>query len=274
MAMPTAVRAGNIASSMGLTGTPLRIKLMALASRRRLRSHGCEVVMRTLLVLLVWACVAVPSAARADGPPVDLNGKVHGEHVVLRLSQAQQDEVGRWRTLILTPEQRRSLGKRMRRVPEALIIVTPFMDDCTCDLAMFGIWNRPFEVAVPIESHPTDASADEFERKRTTRKEIETGRRKMAGLAPAPYVEMDIEGKLYTHGREISIEEVLRILDSLTPKNWKEESLYIDRPPHRDSATTERIRQTIATLTESCAKKSLRIFPGLPERTSAGPAKR
>ena len=231
-------------------------------------------VMRKFLVLLVSAWVAIASAAQADGPPVGVDGRVYGEHVVLQLSQAQQYEVGRWRTLILTPEQRRNLRKRMRRIPEALIIVTPFMDDCTCDIAMFGIWNRSFEVAVPIESRPADASADEFERKRTTRKEIEAGRQKMAGLAPVPYATMDIDGNLYVNGREVSIEEVQRIVFSLTEKGRKRGSLHIDRPPHRDPATTERIRQTIATLTEFCARTSVDIFPGLPESTPTGSANR
>lgn len=229
--------------------------------------------MRGFWIWFIVACLAAIASARADGPPVNIDGTIGGEHVVLHLSQAEQDEVGRWRSLTVSPAHRKALRKRMRRVPEVLQIVTPFYDDCTCDMPVYGIWNRPFEVAVPIEARAEGPSSDEFERKRITRKEETAGRAAAAKRAPDPYLYMDIEGRLYCNGREINLDEAIRIADGLKAKDWKNDSLYVDRPPHRDPATTERIRATLAVLADYCKKKGMRFFPGRKEPEPVPPIK-
>jgi hypothetical protein len=50
-------------------------------------------------------------------------------------------------------------------------------------------------------------------------------------------------------------------------------SLYVDRPPHRDPATTGRIRGTLAALADYCKKKGMRFFPGRKEPEAATPTK-
>ena len=147
--------------------------------------HG-EVSARGFWIWFIVACLAAIPSARADGPPVNIDGTIDGEHVVLHLSQAEQDEVGRWRFLTVSPAHWKALRKRMRRVPEVLQIVTPFYDDCTCDIPVYGIWNRPFEVAVPIEARAEGPSPDEFERKRIARKEETAGRAAAVKRAPDP----------------------------------------------------------------------------------------
>jgi hypothetical protein len=214
--------------------------------------------------------VAIP-AAQADGPPVDVDGRVFAERVILHLSQAEQAEVGRWRTLTLSTAHGRALRKRMRRVPEVLQIVTFFYDDCTCEMPVYGIWNRPFEVAVPIEPRPKGLSPDEFERKRTTRKEEVAIRAAAGRRTPEPHLVMDLDGILYSNGRALTLADALRIVDGLTAKDWENDSLYVDRSPNRDPATTARIRETLATLSDYCKKKGMRFFGGREDQRSASP---
>lgn len=114
--------------------------------------------MKTLLIAMTL--LAGLELAFADG--FRLQWALENErHIVVQLSEAQIELVGRERKLILTPEQRKSLPIKAKKLPEVLGVETKQEPDCGCCISSV-MWTATGEVTIWLDRLKYDKDGSSY----------------------------------------------------------------------------------------------------------------
>jgi hypothetical protein len=103
-----------------------------------------------LFVIFIMSVIMFSMKVHADGPPMNSEGEVYVDHLIIVMNDEQLKEVGQTRLLTLTEEQHKFFKKQDERYPRKVEIITPYYRDCTCGLNAYGVWNKQRHIAMPL----------------------------------------------------------------------------------------------------------------------------
>lgn len=192
--------------------------------------------MKALLVILCFA-ILFPGIACADGPPMNEDGDVNVDHVVIILKDRQVGEVGRTRKLTFTKEQHDYIKKMYKEFPKQIPVITPHYNRCTCGLPIYGIWNRIDRVAIPLDLiGPIDY------REIGEMPQVKPPRR----LSDGGVITVDAKGDIYFLNKPIRIEEVREAIDEIATKKDKDRRhLCFNLPPKISKEVDDKIKKLV-----------------------------
>lgn len=193
----------------------------------------------TIVLLLI-------TKGMADGPPVDSSGNITSKHYVLKLTAEQKKEVGSIRILTLNTEQMK-IVKKNPIFPKKIFILTPTWNCCTCDIPVYGIWNKPDQVAIPDYLVDGYKNYIEFFNNYSVSYDLSKEEREIV---------LDIDGKIFNLGKEINLEKVTDIINKFS-KDKENNYITIHQPPMKDSKTQKYIEGLLDKIDKLCSAKNV-----------------
>lgn len=223
--------------------------------------HSLTTLHRTLRVLPAFALIASALLAHGDAIPVTPDRKnVTVECLTFTLDQDQVKEVEQRRKLTLTDDQMAPLWNLYDQAPRTIDVVSSQYDSCTCGMGIYGIWCRPGEVKIPLES-----VAEEMKKATPEDNSAEARESEIPGPGAPGHdstrVILDAAGRSYLDGVEQKEADILTLIDTLSERQKKDDwlSLWItlDVPPPQDEATDTRIRELAARIEAHCKTRGV-----------------
>ncbi len=199
--------------------------------------------------------------AYADGPPVDTLGNVHGKYFAIKLNESQVKEIGRNRTLKFTNKQYNYLRKKLKNLKRKIFVLTPFYNDCTCDL-IYGIWNRRDSVAIPdymSDMLKEENSSGQTGNDQNSGQEKEKCKNIKSGLSEWPMIQIDLEGNIYFRNNRKSKKGLFAMIREMASLNGNDGSIYVSRPPKTDKETDDNILKLIGEITIYAKKYKISV---------------
>ena len=236
-----------------------------------------------LLLCIVGVCLVCTNAL-GEGPPMDADGNVTEDHIVIIMTEAQLEQEGAYRILDLTDEQHTRLKKMCDVFPKMIWTLTPHYAMCTCELT-YGIWNRRTQVAIP---HRVLESACAYGRKHAEAHTVSIEsrlRQKTEKPASAFWkngrshwmgsITIDHEGIMHSNGAVITRKEIRKLIANspaigdgeentsiLEAKPKIPNTIFLSPPPSIDEGTDARVEKLIEDIEAYAAEKSARVVIG------------
>ena len=209
--------------------------------------------------IIVLCFILGIQALYAEYPDIDSNGRVNFRHIFLKLDPKQVEQVSRAWAFELNEEQIKRIKKINRKVNIKImdIITYPYYD-CTDDLFCYCVWNKPDSVALPIdiikgyyeelsyfydEAEPSDYNYFK------NRKDFSEVINRLSSLR----IFIDLEGKTYIKYREVTDEEIFKLIDSLSIYNKIPENKL--NPKDISISTAPILNDTIGNMIKSKINK-------------------
>lgn len=223
--------------------------------------HSLFTLHRALRVLPAFALVASALLAHGDAIPVTPDRKnVTVECFTITLDSAQVKEVEQRRKLTLTEEQMAPLWNLYDQAPKTIDVVSSQYDSCDCGMGIYGIWCRPGEVKIPLES-----VAEEIKKASPEVENADSPSTEAASPGAPSHdstrIILDSAGRIYRDGVERQEADILALIDTLSDRQKKDDWLSfwitLDVPPPIDDATDTRIRELAARIEARCKAQSV-----------------
>ncbi len=230
--------------------------------------------MKLLNLYLTLIVALISTNIFADGPPIDKNGNITEDHIVVILSKDQLKQVGRHRVLTLTDEQYETLRKICNVFPKKIWAITPHWKLCTCE-KIYCIWNKRNQVGIPhkVVNYACDLGQS-FVRHHN---ELIESTLSMESLPSSSFwkplvkdkswcvtLTMDYQGKIYCAGRIIGIDDIEKGLSESPESIGRfKNTVFLSPPPFIDKETDKKIKILIDQVRNSAFKKGINVEIGL-----------
>jgi biopolymer transport protein ExbD len=187
----------------------------------------------------------------AEGPPIEPDGALNVEHIALKLNKEQLALIGSSRVFKLEKEQLALLRKINPAFPEAIRVLTPSFQDCSCSLSTYGVWNKRDQVCIAIKQIMRDKSdADK-----------DVLKPKTADLTKSSaYVYVNDKGEMYLNQKLITQNELNEIIKKLVSDKDISKMVYLNLPPRVDKETNEKIIKMFSELEKVGKKFEVAIY--------------
>ena len=223
---------------------------------------------------LAFATVLMGVNAFGDGPPMDSDGKILEDHVVIVLNEAQLKQVGAFRVLVFTDEQHEYIKRISGNFPKRIWTVTPHYRLCTCE-RIYGIWNKIDQVGIPLKvlDNPYQHDQDFLENHNQL---IESTLQ--AGGSPGfsfwkPLVKdkswcgtltIDQKGNMYSFGRIMATDDIERFISECPAAKGKaDNTIFLSPPPSIDEEVDRKIHALIEHIRKYASEKDIEVEIGL-----------
>lgn len=192
--------------------------------------------MKTLLVIGCFALLFT-GVAYADGPPMNKDGDVYLDHVVIILKDQQVGEVGRTRKLTFDKKQLDYFRRMDKKFPKQIPVITPHYDFCTCGLPIYGIWNRIDRVAIPLNL----IGAIDYQEIEEMRQVKPRGRLEDGGV-----ITVDAKGDIYFLNKPIRRDEIKEAINKIANRKGKRRKhLCFNLPPKISKEVDRKIKELV-----------------------------
>lgn len=196
--------------------------------------------MKVIALLLISI---FPSMGFAEGPPVDEDGKVFVDHVVLHLTDDQMGLIETKRLVEFTPSQLATLKVLSPQIPQVIPVVTPSYNNCTCELLLYGIWNGRRQIAIPLLLFGHEGWAKyalAFDKQITS--------------WGSDFFVIDTQANIYLHGKRIAKEDVIQIA-----KQTESGVAFIDRPLVQSPQVNSKVEHLLKFLVREGKKSKVQV---------------
>lgn len=187
----------------------------------------------------------------AEGPPIEPDGAMNVEHIALKLNKEQLALIGNSRVFKLEKEQLALIRKINPEFPDAIRVLTPSFQDCSCSLSTYGIWNKRDQVCIAIKQimrGKNDADKDVLKPK--------TGDLTKSSA----YVYVNDKGELYLNQKLITQNELNEIIKKLVSDKDISKMVYLNLPPRVDKETNDKIIKMFSELEKFGKKHEVPIY--------------
>lgn len=193
--------------------------------------------MRLIALFLI---LTFPNISFAEGPPVERDGKVFVDHVVLHLTDIQLEQVETRRLVEFTSSQSKLLRALNPLVPDSIPVIAPSYNNCTCEFFLYGIWNKPKAIAVPLFLFGVKGWNQQLFDKQ------------FANWASDFFV-IDTQANIYWHGKKVSKDDVIKIAKET------EGQAFLDLPLMHSPAVASRVNRLVKSLVKEGQKNKIAV---------------
>lgn len=187
----------------------------------------------------------------AEGPPIEPDGTMNVEHIALKLNKEQLTLIGKSRVFKLEKEQLALVRKINPEFPEAIRVLTPSFQDCSCSLTTYGVWNKREQVCIAIKQimrEKSDGDKDVLKPK--------TGDLTKSSA----YVYVNDKGELFLNQKLITQNELNEIIKKLVSDKDISKMVYLNLPPRVDKETNDKIIKMFSELEKFGKKFEVAIY--------------
>lgn len=196
--------------------------------------------MKVIALLLISI---FPSMGFAEGPPVDEDGKVFVDHVVLHLTDDQMELIETKRLVEFTPSQHKSLKALNPSVPSVIPVIGSSYNNCTCELLLYGIWNNQGQIAIPLFLFGGDETwikyAPIFDKQITA--------------WGSDFFVIDTKANIYWQGRRVAKKDVIQIAKQTGS------IAFMDRPLMQSPQVAAKVEHLLKFLVKEGKKSKVQI---------------
>lgn len=183
---------------------------------------------------LILLSICLFTSAYADGISVSKDLKqVQEEHITIKLSDKQKNEVERTRFVYLTDKQLIPLKNIYNKAPKKISVLSSRYDSCTCGMGIYAIWCRAGEIDIPISSIKSQKWIDQNKDKNSDALDEEDDTSE--GNSYFEIIIFDSNGRMFHKGNIINESEACKLIDWLSVLKSKDSnnvsSLVLDTPP-------------------------------------------
>ena len=210
-----------------------------------------KILMKKILLVLIFFSLIYFLNLYASGPPVDTDGNISTDYIALKISKEQLELVGNSRVFKLEKNQLAILKKLNVGFPEVIRIITPSFQECSCNLATYGIWNKRDQICIVFDQ----IMRDKIDADKNLMKEKANDLTKNTA-----YVYVNDKAEIFLNRKKITPDNLKDIIKKLISIKESSKIVYINLPPRIDKETNEKIIQLFIDLEKFGKKFNVAVY--------------